>query len=1138
MKLRCLIVSLAFLTPSFMVKGLAQSVLKQEHVIKIATTTAGVHKIDAVLLREAGFDPAAVSPHNIQVYGMPGGMIPQRNDIPYPTSPQAVAMMKQANSNDTFEDDEYILFYADDVDDFSFDKETKTYNYAKNIYADSLYYFISTTHNSPQQLVTASTKTSVNSSVAINWHENFYVHESELVNISNSGRQWFGESFLTNKSQSFEFNLENPLASNQQLVLLNGYLGQVQNTEETIDLSVNNFVLSSERIKPLSEIFFPLGYPPFGSYVTSVGEISNTLLGTTNKLTVGVNHKQADGGRSTGYLDYIFLQVPEKNELGNKQLILRNKLYQPIASFKVSVANIGTSLVWDITNSLKPDRINHNAGNFNYQNNQTKDEVKFVVFNLSNTLRPAVVKKLTASSLSKITAPDFLIIAHPAFMSSAIKLANHRSAHSGMSVNVAGLDEVINEYGAGRKDVSAIRNFIKDLYRKNPGKLKYVLLMGAGSYDFKDRVNNNTNFVPIYQSRNSIDPLSTYASDDFYAFMDDDEGFWSEDISNNDDMDLGVGRIPCRTVAEAENIVNKIIRYDAAPALLGKWRNELYFVADDEDNAFGTGVNQFYEQSEELIDYVIDGFDYFNINKLFMGGFEQEVFASTQRSPAMRNALDKMMQKGALVVNYIGHGAEESWTDEAVLTNSMIEKWSNSDHFPLFVTATCEFGRHDNPIVVSGAQKLLLKKDAGAIGLLTTARPVFSTSNLKLNKAFYANSFKRINGQPQKLGDIIKETKNGSVDGINNRNFVLLGDPSMTLGLPKEAVVIDGIYNESGLTDTLRSLEKVTISGHVESRAGQLLTNFEGEVVAELFDKPVVKKTLENGSNQFSYQTYESVLYRGRGTVSAGEFDLTFYLPKEINYKNGLGKLSLYAFERNKLTDANGFRTDFSIGGSISTDFTDDISPDLFVYLNDSTFNSGDKVGANNELFIRLFDEYGIGISQNGLNNGVFYQLDNDEKVKVNDFFIYDIDSYQNGRVKVNLPELDEGWHQLHVGAVDIFSNPSEAFIDFYVVNSDQLSILEFIVYPNPAKEAVNLQFKHNRKAEELEVFYEVTDGFGRKVFSDRFTTSDNNRKDFWDLRAGGGEKSTPGLYFITLSIRSELDNSKTREIKKLIVIN
>ncbi|GAB3342997.1 type IX secretion system sortase PorU [Marivirga atlantica] len=1107
----------------------AQSVLTQSNVLKIATSKEGVYKIDASLLKSAGFNPSEIDPNKIGVYGMPGGSIPQANSIAYPNSPQQLAISKEANSNSSFESNEYILFYADHVDNIQYDFAEKIYSYSKNIYSDSLYFFIAIDDDNPQKLIQIVNE-STTSTNTFNWSDQIYLHERELVNVLSSGRKWFGESFLVEKSRSFTFDLRNELASNQPIVLNSAYVGQ-STSVDSLRISVNDFQLIEHPIPNISDS----DYTAEGRLINNFDQISTSIL-SGRSLEVTLEHINSKGNQYSGYLDYLYLQVPEQNIFDSEQLVIRNRNFQLQSNFKVAIDLASEAKIWDVSDELMPRSINHNSGGFSFKNTNDTTEVKFVVFNQEIAYKPTFIESVDKLTLNTSSTPDFLIISHPAFIEAANKLASHRSSFSGFDVTVASTSDIFNEFGSGRRDVSALRNYIRKLYRQAPNKLKYVLMMGSGSYDYKNRVSRNTNYVPIYQSRESLDPVATYASDDFFVFMDDNEGAWEENTSNNDQMDLGIGRITARNLEDALHTVDKIIRYDKDPILKGKWRNELYYVADDEDNPSSSDINQFYKESQQLIDFVVSEFDYFNINKLFLGAYEQEAFASSERSPEMKDAINKMMEKGALLVNYIGHGAEESWTNEAILTNSMIRGWNNTNHFPLFVTATCEFGRHDNPFIVSGAQKLLHKHNSGAIALLTTSRPVYSSSNLKLNKAFYANAFKRENNTPQRLGDIIRETKNNSISDVNNRNFILLGDPSMTLGLPKEKIIVDELYNENGPTDTLRSLDKVSITGHIENFNGARLNDFDGEVIAELFDKAVLKETKEDEKYQF--ESFESVLYRGRGSVNNGEFTLTFYLPKEINYQNGLGKLSMYAANSKDLTDANGFKTDFTVGGSSNVGIEDDISPDITAFLNDSTFQNGDEVGSKNDLLISLYDEYGISISQNGLNNGVYFQLDDREKTKINDFFYYEKDSYQKGSVQVSLPELEEGMHQLKVGAVDVFNNPSETFIDFYVVSSDQLNILDFLVYPNPAQNNVNLVFAHNRKGEELEVNYEILDGFGRMVFSDKFVTSDLRRQDSWNLRAGGGEKIKAGIYFISLNLRSTSDASKTRQIKKLIVVN
>jgi hypothetical protein len=139
-------------------------------------------------------------------------------------------------------------------------------------------------------------------------------------------------------------------------------------------------------------------------------------------------------------------------------------------------------------------------------------------------------------------------------------------------VQVIPIEQVREEFGGGSNDPTAIRDLMKMYYdraRNTPAdRPRYLLLMGAGSYDPKNRVRNNDRPIPVYQSPESLDPLGTYCTDDYFGFLDDAEDINNPAISNL--LDLGIGRIPARTPLEAMTFVDKLIAYDDTTAM-GSW---------------------------------------------------------------------------------------------------------------------------------------------------------------------------------------------------------------------------------------------------------------------------------------------------------------------------------------------------------------------------------------------------------------------------------------------------------------------------------------------------------------------------------------------------------------------------------------
>ena len=74
-------------------------------------------------------------------------------------------------------------------------------------------------------------------------------------------------------------------------------------------------------------------------------------------------------------------------------------------------------------------------------------------------------------------------------------------------------------------------------------------------------------------------------------------------------------------------------------------------------------------------------------SKILVSGFK----TSTQT----KYLLSEAVENGAMIVNYIGHG-NEFWTEEKILDDNFIFNLNNRSKLPLFLTATCEFGKFDD----------------------------------------------------------------------------------------------------------------------------------------------------------------------------------------------------------------------------------------------------------------------------------------------------------------------------------------------------------------------------------------------------------------------------------------------------------
>ena len=156
--------------------------------------------------------------------------------------------------------------------------------------------------------------------------------------------------------------------------------------------------------------------------------------------------------------------------------------------------------------------------------------------------------------------------------------------------------------------------------------------------------------MPTYQSRQSFHNVYSYASDDYFGFMDADEGNWPEQGNgiNGHTLDIGIGRLPVNNPEEARTVVDKLIHYSTAPEAQGPWRQEVLFVADDGD------ANKHQHQSDFLASRLEQQQPQFAVQRLFMDAYPQP----DDEAPAVRERLNRAVERGVGLIDFIGHGGE------------------------------------------------------------------------------------------------------------------------------------------------------------------------------------------------------------------------------------------------------------------------------------------------------------------------------------------------------------------------------------------------------------------------------------------------------------------------------------------------
>ncbi len=1120
-------------------KSLSNSLLNQEGWHKLSVSKSGIYKITPNYLATNNIGNGEVSINSIRIAGNGGGMLPEAF-----TASRPVDLIEQAlkvndlNNDGLFNGNDYILFYAQGPHSFSYQEGNARYNYTHNIYRDANYYFIQVgkgTGKLPNSQASLS-----NPQVQVNSFDDYAAVEDENVNLVGTGRQWFGDVFEFTLSYNYSFNFPN-IINSEPAQLLVDVVGRASSGNTVMNTRYANQQILANTIP---------AYNTFGDYPNFVQREAQrtTFLPQGANITLNLSYDNSANPSGVAWLDKVVINVRRQLTFAGISNELHFRDARSVAAGNIveyTIAQAPSNLtVWDVTDVANISEINGSyQANSSYSFNADASSLKeYVAFSGSNFNSPTYVDAVEAQNLHGMAIPEMIVISHSNFIPAAKDLADFHTDQENVVSSVVSVEQVYNEYGSGGADLTAIRDFIRDLYdRSSDNRFKYVLLFGDASYDYKDRLTGNTNFVPTYQSNFSFSLGASFITDDYFAYMDNGEATnFSFSV-----MDIGVGRIPVETLEQAQVYVNKIKRYVAGENRFGDWQNRILLMADDVDEFWET---KFVIGSENLEKKAKATSSSYNIEKIYTDAYRQETTTGSQSYPEARRDMFRTVERGCLLVNYIGHGGEIGLSSEKLLQLVDVNSWTNIDALSLFLTITCEFTRFDDPKRVSAGEQLLISPRGGAIALLSTTRVVGAQGAVDLNEAIFDTILVRPDGNPQTLGQIIRAAKNDSkvIGRSTKTKFSLIGDPALRLAVPYNKVATKAINGKplaSALQDTAKALSLVEIEGEVQDLDGSKLSDFSGILSVSVFDKESERKTLNNDGvgPTLSFSEQNSLIYRGKVEVLNGDFKVEFRVPLGINYKFGNGRISYYAFDALE-RDAAGAYDSILVGGYDDDAPTDSEGPEIELFMNDASFVRGGITGESPFIYARLSDSAGINTVGNGVGQDLRAVLNNktDQPYILNEFYEADLNSYRSGELRYQLFDLEPGDYTIEMRAFDIYNNPSEVSTDFIVAESADLALRRVLNYPNPFTNYTEFQFEHNRANQNLEVQVQVFTVSGKlvKTINQQVNSLGNRVTGIkWDGLDDYGDKIGKGVYIYRLKVRSQSDNSQADEYEKLVIL-
>ena len=1100
--------------------------LSKGNWVKIAVPNEGVYQLTGAQFKAMGFT-GKVNSNQVQLYGMDLANLSEKVPNALPDSLTEMAIEMQDGEDGILDDQDKFLFYAQGHYKWVKSNLNEAPIRQKITSNDSLYFFIRI--GTIGKRITNFNKTGAATKLVQTYPANWRV-EKDSINILSSGKIWLGDpmGIGTGKktTMSFPLNMEG-LQFNAPIIFQSQLAASTYQTDARFTIKLNDQLMTTASLGAVSGLIFDDAYKiRFDS--STIWLDKNTLLKAGQSLTA--MNLQVDfnaPATSTGWIDYLVLHGQRTiGYWGNTGFGFDYQTSQPKAQlieFEIQNATAQTR-VWDLSQYHQPVLLNPQLGQNATATFKAADSVSkyFYVFE-ANKINAAQFSSSIPGDSSFTTSPlDYIIITAPDYYPAAMTLKVFHEKQNGYKVGLYNAPQVYNEMAGGQASPIAIRNFLKYIIEqsklKNQSSPAYVLLMGMGNFNAQKIQLNKE--LPVYTSEVSNAILSSYSSDDFYAIQ--KSGVQIQFAQTIDSIGLAIGRIPARTIAEANKMVEKLIQYQSNKKM-GLWQNQLTWVADDAD------YNLHLQDAEEIIGNLKNKTANWNHRKLYLDLFKANQTLTGNTYPDVNKAIQESIQAGTLMLNYTGHGNYLRLTEEAVISKSEMQSWNNAGKLPIMVTASCDFAPYDQPANSPIGFDALMQNEKGIIALVAANRLVFAYSNKQINDAFMqALLVPNSKGLYRTIGQALQAAKNYNFnqngDRLNAFKFGLMGDPAMRIAQPKYQVNCTNL-NQLPWSDTLnlKAGEKYTIKGNLSVK-NQTIQNFNGFIDMVLWDAPSTKKTLANQTNSQAVpiETQEQALFKGKATVQNGQFEISFILPGTLSASNTAAlKLQLYAY--NDTADASMQFQSIFIQGATTQNRLDTIGPSIYSYVNASNFKSGDWVSAPATLYVKLKDSSGIQSSGNELGHDLKLIID-DTLVKnynLNTFFIYDTNAYQSGAIEYPLPVLEAGKHRLIMKAWDLLGNVSKDTIWIEVPSKKNRNIRNLSISPNPVQTSAKFSFELNNSADPILVQLEVFDVNGNRHFSTSQKIQPKGNKILvdWNGLSTNGGLLLPGKYYYRIIV-------------------
>ncbi len=1093
------------------------SVLTTGKWIRFEAPSEGIYKITRTMLSSFGIDAATIDPRTIKIYNNGGSTLPENPDAGRAEDLIENAVYVNGEQDGKFDDGDYLLFYGRGADFWNFDQSSNKIVRSYNSYSKQNYYWITSGGNSGKRISSQPSLQSPDKVVQTTTRA-YLFYEDDKINIGKTGRHFVGDEFTESiKSRSYSLKLDGMLPNS----LVSYKISFINNATVSVPFKVeeNGTTLYTRNLSAHGDY-------SYGTIDSSNFQYTGTLQ--ENRSLLKFTYSPPDFA-STGYLNFYEVSYKRDLKYSAEKLIFYSDKINGIIEYQLSNFGSTNIRVFDISDFSNVKEINspikQSGGDYWFQANETSSKISKYIACLESDIKTPVnpVEMKNQNLRGTDGKSKFIIITTKDFKVQANRLKNYRENESKVKISttVIEVDDIFNEFSCGMKEPSAIRDFLRYAYTNWSVKPEYVLLFGDGDYDYKNIEGIGGNFVIPYETNEFLNEIYSYASDDFYATL----------IGNDKKPDIAIGRLPVRSALDAKIAIDKVIDYETNSER-GPWRNLITLVADDGKKTTGDDGTLHTGQSEALANSFIP--NSFDLRKVYLAAYPTVITGLGRRKPEVNQAIIDAINDGTVLLNFIGHGSPELWTHEQVFIQSVtIPQLKNKDYFFL-TAATCDFGYYDKTNGQSSAEDLVLKENSGAIGTLSSVRPVYSDQNAALNNSFYTNVLKSKRDTlnlPIPIGKAYFLTKSIYND-TNSLKFHLFADPTMRLQLPQENASVDSINHASTTTSAqIKALGKVSLTGAVRDKNNSVKSDFNGEGILSIFDSQRFV-TYDDFGPDYPIVQQGGIIFKGRVSVANGIFTTSFIVPKDISYENKNGKVVFYFF--NNESDGVAVTSNILIGGTDSSVVNDGKGPEIEIRFDDLQNENGYLVNPNSSLLVKLLDETGLNTTGSGIGHKLEAVLNENEAntIDLSNYFTGDLDAEgKSGQVKYKFSSLDKGENKILIKAWDVFNNFSSQ-VEFFKVVDNSGSTIDYVMnYPNPSKGATTFTFQHNIE-KPISVKIKIYTIAGRAIAEIEKTYVSNDRfvRVEWNGKDADGNEIANGVYLYKIVVNA-VDGSVAQNV-------